>query len=345
VDDDGWRLVAGWLVAALRPGRPFPTLALFGEPGTAKTTQARMLRRFIDPNAADLRPCPREEYDLVLAAKNGWVVGFDNVSEIKPWLSDALCRVATGIGFGRRKLYTDGEEYLLAVKRPIIVNGIEEVAVRGDFVDRAIIQGLPLIEDVKRRDEEELWSAYDAASPQALGGLLDIVMGALRELPSVQLARPPRMADFARWVVAAEPALRWEAGSILASYRRTRARATAATLEASLLVDPLRALPEERPRFEGRVTDLLRQLRERVDERVLRDPDWPKDAIRLSGELRRLAPALRRVGIDVIFPKTGKRRGIIDKTTEGYERGPPGQRDPSGPQGPHGPPRPHGFPT
>src|SRR5262249_17672517 len=135
VDDDGWRLVIGWLVAVLRPGRPFPILALFGEPGAAKSTQARMLRRLVDPNEADLRPCPREEYDLAVAAKNGWMVAFDNVSEIKPWLSDALCRVATGIGFGRRKLYTDAEEYILAVKRPIILNGIEEVATRGDFVD------------------------------------------------------------------------------------------------------------------------------------------------------------------------------------------------------------------
>src|SRR5262249_24721808 len=102
VDDDGWRLVAGWLVATLRPDRPFPILALHGEKGSAKSTQAKMLRRMVDPNVADLRPCPREEYDLVLAAKNGWIIGFDNVSEIKPWLSDALCRVSTGIGFGRR---------------------------------------------------------------------------------------------------------------------------------------------------------------------------------------------------------------------------------------------------
>src|SRR4029453_3152660 len=123
----------------------------------------------------------------------------------------------TGIGFGRRKLYTDGEEYILAVKRPIIVNGIEEVAVRGDLVDRAIVQGLPLIEDIKRRDEEELWSTYETARPQALGGLLDVVTGALRALPGVRLARPPPMADFARWGVAAEPTLGWEPGSFLAS--------------------------------------------------------------------------------------------------------------------------------
>ena len=245
VDDDGWKLVAGWLVATLRPDRPFPILALHGEQGSAKSTQAKMLRRMVDPNVADLRPCPREEYDLVLAAKNGWIIGFDNVSEIKPWLSDALCRVSTGIGFGRRQLWTDGDEYLLSVKRPIIVNGIEEVAVKGDFVDRALVLGLPVIEEDQRREEDELWRAFEAAHPVLLGALLDVISGALNDLPGVRLERKPRMADFARFVTAAEPSLGWAPGSFLVSYGKNRGRAVAITLEASLIVDPLRAFLAE----------------------------------------------------------------------------------------------------
>jgi hypothetical protein len=309
IDDDGWRLVVGWVVGTLRPGRPFPVLALHGEQGTAKTTLAKMLRRLVDPNEADLRPCPREEYDLILAAKNGWIIGFDNVSEIKPWLSDVLCRVATGIGFGRRQLYTDGEEYLFSVKRPIVVNGIEDLAVRGDLVDRAIVLTLPRIEEDRRREEDELWPAFTAAHPLLLGALLTAVSGALHDLPSVQLDRKPRMADFARWVVAAEPALGWAAGSFLKSYRRNRSRAVTTPLEASLIVDPLRALLSDASRYEGTVGELLRELRARSESSV-RDPDWPKDAIRLSSELRRLAPALRRTGIHVRFlrrTKAGRR--------------------------------------
>jgi hypothetical protein len=342
VDDDGWRLVAGWLVATLRPDRPFPILALHGEQGSAKSTQAKMLRRMVDPNVADLRPCPREEYDLVLAAKNGWIIGFDNVSEIKPWLSDALCRVSTGIGFGRRRLYTDGDEYLLSVKRPIIVNGIEEVAVKGDFVDRAIVHGLPVIEEDQRREEDELWSAFEAAHPVLLGALLDVVAGALNDLPGVHLEQKPRMADFARWVTAAEPSLGWVPGAFLKSYRRNRGRAIATTLEASLVVDPLQALLGEQPRYEGRIGELLRQLRDRVEERTLRDDNWPKDAIRFSGELRRLAPALRRIGINVEFPRTGKRRVIVEaketrKGNQGDQRDEREGRESQGPSGPDGP--------
>jgi hypothetical protein len=304
VDDDTWRLIAGWLVGTVRPDRSFPVLAVHGEQGTAKTTLAKMLRRLIDPNLADLRPCPRNEYDVILAARNGWIVGFDNVSRIKPWLSDVLCRVATGIGFGRRELYSDGDEYLLSVKRPIVLNGIEEVAVKGDLLDRSIIVTLRRIEEDRRREEDEVWQAFATMHPRLLGALLDVAAGALSALPSVQLTRRPRMADFARWVTAAEPALGWAPGAFLRSYRRNRGRAVTTALEGSLIVDPLRKLLQATgDRFEGSVTELLRQLRERAGDQIPRDPEWPKDAIRLSGELRRLAPALRRDGIHLRFPQ------------------------------------------
>jgi hypothetical protein len=42
-----------------------------------------------------------------------------------------------------------------------------------------------------------------------LAGLLDAVSTALANLVTVRLAERPRMADFAKWVSAAEPALEW----------------------------------------------------------------------------------------------------------------------------------------
>src|SRR5262249_53122209 len=154
-----------------------------------KSTQARMLRRLVDPNEADLRSFPREERDLVLAARNGWMVGFDNVSKLPDWLSDALCRVSTGAGFGTRLLFTDSEEFLLAVKRPIVLNGIEEVAVKGDLADRTLVVTVPVIEETRRRTEEDLWERYEAARPEIFGALLDAAGGALHALPDVRLER------------------------------------------------------------------------------------------------------------------------------------------------------------
>jgi hypothetical protein len=107
-----WILLLAWLVAALRPRGPYPILVLHGEQGSAKSTTCRVLRALLDPNTAPLRGEPRELRDVMIAASNGWVISLDNLSHLPIWLSDALCRLATGGGFSTRELYTDSEEVL-----------------------------------------------------------------------------------------------------------------------------------------------------------------------------------------------------------------------------------------
>jgi hypothetical protein len=92
--DNDFELALAWLLAAMRDKGPYPVLALMGEQGSAKTSFATILRSLIDPSTAPLRSFPREDRDLFIAASNGWVVGYDNVSRIPSWLSDALCRLA-----------------------------------------------------------------------------------------------------------------------------------------------------------------------------------------------------------------------------------------------------------
>jgi hypothetical protein len=110
----------------------------------------RVLRALVDPNTAALRTTPRDERDLVIAANNGWLMALDNLSHLPDWLSDALCRLATGNGFATRELYTDAEEAIFATQRPIVKNGIEELATRGDLLDRSIVLYLPTIAEDQR---------------------------------------------------------------------------------------------------------------------------------------------------------------------------------------------------
>ena len=51
-------LVVGWLLGCLMPGGPYPVLALSGVQGSGKTTITRILRRLVDPNAAETRAAP-----------------------------------------------------------------------------------------------------------------------------------------------------------------------------------------------------------------------------------------------------------------------------------------------
>ena len=137
-DAQDFVLVVAWALAALRDAGPYPVLVLSGEQGSAKSTFSTILRSLLDPRTAPLRALPREERDLFITATRSHVLAFDNVSGLPPWISDALCRIATGGGFAVRQLYTDQEEVLLDAARPVILNGIEDIVTRPDLADRAI---------------------------------------------------------------------------------------------------------------------------------------------------------------------------------------------------------------
>ena len=214
-EDPRFILAVAWLLAALRPRGPYPILGLSGDHGAAKTSFARVLRMLVDPNFAPLRSLPREDRDLFIAANNGHVTAFDNVSGLPDWLSYSLCRLATGGGFSTRMLYTDGDEVLFDAMRPIILNGIEDFVTRSDLADRTILQTLQEILEEQRRPESELWSAFEVARPRILGVLLDAVAHGLKMLSRTKLSRLPRMADFALWICACEGAL-WKPGTFMA---------------------------------------------------------------------------------------------------------------------------------
>jgi hypothetical protein len=313
-DKEGdWTLIIAWLIAAFRPRGPYPVLTLHGEQGTAKSTTARVLRSLVDPNSASLRADPRDAHDLVIAANNGWVICLDNLSHLPPWLSDAICRLSTEGGFATRELYSDSDEVLFDAQRPVILNGIEELATRGDLLDRAIIQDLPTIPDDQRKPEAELWADFEKKRPEILGAVLDVISSALRRLDHITHERLPRMADFARWIMAAEQALGWTEGTFTAAYEENRRSANLVSLEASLIASPLQALVQHK-RWTGSATELLTALRGYVDEPTHKERHWPKNGKVLSDMLRRLAPNLRGIGVDIEFDKSnGARRIRIEK--------------------------------
>ena len=96
-------VTVSWTLACLRNRGPYPVLALAGEQGSAKSTFLAILRALLDPNTAPLRALPREDRDLFIAASNGHVLAFDNVSGLSPWISDTLCRLAVVENVVRRE--------------------------------------------------------------------------------------------------------------------------------------------------------------------------------------------------------------------------------------------------
>jgi hypothetical protein len=304
-------LIVAYLLAGLRERGPYPVLVLVGEQGTAKTTHARLVRALVDPNTASLRALPREERDLFIAATNGHLLAFDNVSNMPAWLSDALCRIATGGGFAVRQLYKDQDEVLFDATRPIILTGIQDFVTRPDLVDRSIFVTLEPIPEECRREERELEAAFEAERPLILGALLDAVAKGLARLPETKLQRLPRMADFAVWATACETAF-WPPGTFLTAYNDNRHEAMTTVIEGDTVgvaIQKMMAGRPERTPWTGTATTLLKDLNALVGEETVRSKGWPANASALGGRLREVAPSLRDVGFNIkVDNRKGKRR-------------------------------------
>jgi hypothetical protein len=312
LEGDNLMLAVGWLVGAMHPKGPFPVLVLEGTHGSAKSTAARFLLSLVDPRKAQIRGLPRNAHELAISAANSWGLGYDNVSEVNPWLSDALCRLSTGSGFSTRAYYTDDEEKIFESIRPVLLNGIAIGIDREDLRDRSIVLSLPAIENGRRMTIDQVSTRFREIQPYVLGCLLDAVSCALRRSAEIKLDNLPRMADFATWVSAAEPALGWPEGSFLEDYSRNRNESNAIVLETSQLYGPIVRIVSQGP-WEGTATELFNRVWDEgptYGDSTKQLPGTVKD---LSQALRRLAPNLRQVGIDVEFvqtPGSGSRRLI-----------------------------------
>jgi rubredoxin len=278
----------------------------------------------VDPSAALVRTPPRDERDLLIATSNSWVLAYDNVSAIAPWLSDALCRVATGSGFSTRELCTDSEEVFFGGARPIILNGIDYLTDRPDLADRAVILTLPRIVESGRKEEADIYADFERELPQIIGAVCDVVSIALSRLPHIRLSSLPRMADFTKWAMAASPAIGFAPEEFRKAYLGNRADAVQDTLEGDLVATAIRALMESRAErdgteiWEGTCKTLLKDLELLVDDGVKRSRDWPKTPCGLSRRLRRLTTFLREAGIQISFQSRtskGKRPLTITRTT------------------------------
>ena len=309
--DGDFILAVAWVLAALRDEGPYPVLVLTGEQGSAKSTCARMLRALVDPCEPPLRSVPRNEQDLFIAARNGHVLAFDNLGGVPTWLSDALCRLSTGGGFAARELYTDDEEVVISAERPLILNGIDEVVARGDLADRAIFLTLSAILEEDRKPEAELWARFDEARPRILGALLNALVEGVRRHPDVKLDRLPRMADFAKWVVACESAI-FEAGAFIGAYTGNRADAIESVIDANPVASAIRELMEKRASWAGTATELLTELEGTAGGTVTKGKgrEWPTSGRSLGRRLNRLSSALRPVGIEIDRDRGGRARRI-----------------------------------
>jgi hypothetical protein len=306
-EDRNWKMLVALILSLLKPEGPYPVAIVCGEEGSAKTTACETVRAVVDDNDPPHASLSSKEEDIVVNGLWNRVVCFDNVSRISPSTSDVLCRMATGAGFAKRKLYTDDEAHFISLSRPVIVNGIErEMVSRSDLANRAIFIELEPLPSGARKSKAALAQAWEGIRPAVLGALCDLVSVGLRNEGNPPPRELPRMADFAAWVEACAPGLGWEPGAFIEAFEEMQGEADVVALShwpaSTLLFHYL----QEHGGYSGGVQNLFNKLVALANVKRMYD-SAPKSPRALGGALRRLARSLRRYGVTITFLKRSKR--------------------------------------
>jgi hypothetical protein len=296
-----WSLMLAWLLQAMRPDPQHPILALKGGEGTAKSFTAFLLRSLADPHDSPDDYQPSDLRTFCIWAEHEWVVALDNISSMPEWLSNAMCKMVTGMGFKVRTLYSDRGLQIFKARRPITINGIADIGTNRDLLSRSLLLNLPVI--TKYQLESEVLEKFEARRAGILGCLLDAMSAGMRKLPDLQVeGRGTRMPDFDLWGRATEEALGFEEGDFL----RARGQGEREAIQSALEAEPIAVTIERfaaqytQSRWEGQAQELLELLNDlESDDQKKRSREWPKSASALGAKLAKLQSALRVEGVYV----------------------------------------------
>jgi len=304
--DEDWALFLVFAISAFIPSFPQPVLVLTGSQGAGKTTPMRMLKKLVDPSKLPSTGSPSDQEEMFRLADKHLLLFFDNLSSLSPKVSDILCKLVTGDGFSRRTKYTDDDETIFVSKRAIMMNGINSFITRADLLDRTIILELGRIPDDKRLPEDELWQRFEEERSKILGGIFDILSRAMSLYGSNVPDRLPRMADFAKWGIAINSAIKQVDESWMVDFVKAYEKNIECQNEEAIQANPVavavRMLVKEKIVWEGSATDLLHELETSTDIEMCyltKHVMWPKDSARLGRSLMRAETNLKRAHITI----------------------------------------------
>jgi hypothetical protein len=118
-DDDNKLLLKCYIISLFIPEISKPILMLHGEQGSAKSSLQELIKILVDPSSIKTLTFPRDTNEFIQQLSHNYVAVYDNISDIKDWISDLLCRAVTGQSFSKRSLYTDDDDFFYNFKRVV----------------------------------------------------------------------------------------------------------------------------------------------------------------------------------------------------------------------------------
>jgi hypothetical protein len=301
LSENDFIVLVGWLVAAFNLQGACPILSVSSEFGSGKTTLLRLIEGLLDPSVDSELSLFKDEDSMISTACTRYVVPYGNLSAISPEKSDALCRLSTGGGLSKRKLFSDNDNFSASVKRPVILNGIELNLSRLDLLSRAFTIALNPIRDFK--DESEIFGEFEKVRPKILGALYDAVSAALRE-KSYSPRIPNRLVDSIRFILRAERrgGLPWPVGTFENALNAMEISKRNDALERDSTAQIILALSRDHGWY-GTIKDLLGEVLRggtQEERRFL-----PATSHAMGRKLTELTPLLRLEGVVIERARIG----------------------------------------
>lgn len=285
-------------------------LMLHGPAGSAKTTCQDLIKLLVDPSILTSLTFPMGIEPLIQQLSHNYISFYDNVSVLKDWLSDALCRAITGTAFSKRELYSNDDDILYQFIRCVGFNGINLAATKADLLDRGIIMEVDSIESKDIREfAGDILPEFEKIKPQLLAFIFDTLVKVLRiktDGKQIKLKTKSRMADFEKHAEMISQALGYEPNKFVEAYQANKKLGVSEVLEGSPLA---RVIIHVMQRYtvgsvwSGSASRLLKELEpiasEELDINIQKERLWPKRANMLSRRLKEIKSNLKQVGIVV----------------------------------------------
>jgi hypothetical protein len=320
-DKDTILLLKCYIVSLYIPEIAKPILMIHGEQGSAKSTFQELIKMVVDPSIIKTLSFPRDINALIQKLSHNYIAYFDNISEIKDWISDELCRAVTGSGFSKRELFTNDEDIIYTFKRCIGFNGINLGATKSDLLDRGIIIQLERIDKKNRVKIENIWNKLEELKPQLLGYIFHILVKVLqfkKQYGEIQLPNGfNRMADFEEYAEVISRCMGYPKNEFIRVYQDNIGIQIDEAIEANLLSTAvLKFIMDTTDNlWEGTATTLLEELNiiaeNNLKINIKNNSSWVKSSNQLSRRLNEIKSNLREKGIVIERHKDNKGNKII----------------------------------
>ncbi len=319
------KLIVAYIMAAFYKEGTKPVLLLEGPHGCAKTSGLEIVTGTLDPHGAQLPSLHRSEENLFIYARNRVFAGFDNVSDFKPNISDALCQIATGGSITKRRNYSDDDEFVIPARALLALNGISTGLKRPDLLDRTIKIELQPLPEGERTSMQKIKQRFIEIHPRVLGWLLRATQYGLQNpTPLPAGMQTGRLVDFAQWTYQWAPALGLNPDKLVAAIYENQRGAQAEAIHADTCADFIFYLLDQNDDFwRGTPTALFEELNEWIDDRLggrRRKGQFPTAPNTLHDWLKRSAPLLETAGVSYDKSRVNNQRLITIVRTSSAEQ-------------------------